>query len=193
MFFWSQLVRKIFCFDFPVVSVHYEIFPDVLVYSIQQTMHCSGDLVIASIYQDDMLFRCSRRLNPPIIYICPMFSLWLKFLDVALSIQQLDVTFRLYFALMFALLNFESVDQKNIGTKIYLMNGTYIGRNVSCSCGLISCGWYFVPMFLLWSQFIVNMHCSDFLLLVLIHYAIILVVVCSSPGRYIVSDNLLVV
>lgn len=162
MFFWSQLVRKIFCFDFHVVSVHYEIFPDVLVYSIQQTMHCSGDLVIDSIYQDDMLFRCSRRLNPPIIYICPMFSLWLKFLDVALSIQQLDVTFRLYFALMFALLNFESVDQKkstwwteHISDEMYLVlvvsfHADDILFRCSC-CGRNSLLICIVPIFFYWS------------------------------------------
>ena len=99
------------------------VFPPMFLYiQFNMTMQCSAVLVIVSIYQYAMLFRCSRRLNPPIRYSCPMFLLWFKFLDVALSNHQLDVTFRFYFVLMLALLSFERVDQKNIVTNIYLMN-----------------------------------------------------------------------
>jgi hypothetical protein len=84
------------------------VFPPMFLYiQFNMTMQCSAVLVIVSIYQYAMLFRCSRRLNPPIRYSCPKFLLWFKFLDVALSNHQLEVTFRFNFVLMLALLRFE--------------------------------------------------------------------------------------
>jgi hypothetical protein len=117
MFLWPQFISKIFVLMFALpqfprtthlsdvllISVGEEdilfrfscglsslrVFPPMFLYiQFNMTMQCSAVLVIVSIYQYAMLFRCSRRLNPPIRYSCPMFLLWFKFLDVALSNHQ---------------------------------------------------------------------------------------------------------